>query len=62
MRKSVIVLLLLQMTCLVGIAKPKAGVTWYSSWEAGLKQAQATQKPILLVSAAPHCHNVSGMW
>lgn len=62
MKKFVLVLLLLQVTCLVAAARPALGISWYSSWEAGLKQAKLSNKPILLVSAAPHCHNISGMW
>ena len=28
----------------------------------GVAEAKRTQRPILLVSAAPHCHNISGIW
>ena len=38
------------------------GIHWYATWESGLREAQRTQKPILLIAAAPHCHNVSGIW
>lgn len=37
-------------------------IQWYATWEQGLRQARATGRPILLIAAAPHCHNVSGIW
>lgn len=40
----------------------KAVIVWFSSIEAGLGEARRTGKPILLVSAAPHCAGVSGTW
>lgn len=39
-----------------------AGIQWFATWESGLKEARRTGKPILLVSAAPHCAGVSGIW
>lgn len=39
-----------------------AGIQWFATWESGLREAQATDRPILLVSAAPHCAGVSGTW
>jgi hypothetical protein len=38
------------------------GIQWFATWKAGLAEAQRTGKPILLVSAAPHCAGVSGIW
>ena len=38
------------------------GIAWFGTWEDGLAEAKRTERPILLVSAAPHCHGVSGMW
>jgi hypothetical protein len=38
------------------------GIQWYATWESGLKEAERTARPILLVSAAPHCAGVSGTW
>jgi hypothetical protein len=40
----------------------EAGIAWYGSWEVGLAEAKRTQRPILLMSAAPQCHGVPGMW
>ena len=42
--------------------KPEGGIAWYGTWEQGLAEAKLAKKPILLVSAAPHCRNVSGLW
>jgi len=52
---------------------PRAGVTqdwskveqriaWHGTWESARKVAAATGRPILLLSAAPHCGLVPGMW
>jgi hypothetical protein len=39
-----------------------SGIQWFATWESGLDEANRTGKPILLVSAAPHCAGVSGIW
>lgn len=38
------------------------GIQWFATWEAGQAEAARTGRPILLVSAAPHCAGVSGIW
>lgn len=38
------------------------GIQWFATWESGLREAQRTGWPILLVSGAPHCAGVSGIW
>ena len=38
------------------------GVHWYSTLESGLAAAKATGRPILFLSAAPHCGGVPGVW
>jgi hypothetical protein len=43
-------------------APPSAGIQWFATWESGLREAQRTGRPILLVAAAPHCAGVSGIW
>jgi hypothetical protein len=43
-------------------AYPEGGIQWYATWQQGLAQARRTGRPILLVAAAPHCHNVPGIW
>ncbi|MEE2639523.1 MAG: hypothetical protein VX768_02745 [Planctomycetota bacterium] len=37
-------------------------VIWYGTLEGGLAEAKRSDRPILLISAAPHCHSVSGIW
>jgi len=39
-----------------------ASIQWYATLDRGLAEAKRTGKPILFVSAAPHCAGVSGMW
>ena len=43
------------------LQKP-AQIQWFASLDGGLKEAQRTGFPILLLSAAPHCAGVSGTW
>ena len=38
------------------------GIQWFTTWEAGQAEAERTGRPILFVSAAPHCAGVSGIW
>jgi hypothetical protein len=38
------------------------GVQWFATWEAGKAEAERTGRPILFVSAAPHCAGVPGIW
>jgi len=40
----------------------EAAIQWYATLDRGLAEAKRTGKPILFVSAAPHCAGVSGMW
>ncbi|MCY2946293.1 MAG: hypothetical protein NT142_17505 [Planctomycetota bacterium] len=37
-------------------------IQYYATLDRGLAEAKRTGKPILFVSAAPHCAGVSGMW
>lgn len=39
-----------------------AGIQWFATWESALAEAKRTDRPIFLVSAAPHCAGVSGIW
>ncbi len=39
-----------------------AGITWYGRLQDGLQAAKLADRPILLLSAAPQCAGVSGMW
>lgn len=46
-----------------GAYKPDAqGIQWFATLDSGLQEARRTGKPILLVSAAPHCAGVPGIW
>jgi hypothetical protein len=38
------------------------GIQWFATWDSALAEAKRTVRPILLVSAAPHCAGVSGIW
>jgi hypothetical protein len=38
------------------------GIQWFATWEAGKAEAERTGRPVLFVSAAPHCAGVSGIW
>lgn len=44
------------------IPSGQGGIVWYGTLRAGVAEARRTNRPILLISAAPHCHNVSGIW
>jgi hypothetical protein len=37
-------------------------IQWFATWESGLAEARRTERPILLVAAAPHCGGVPGIW
>jgi len=39
-----------------------AKIAWHGTWKGGLAEAARTGKPILLLSAAPQCHSVPGVW
>ncbi|MBY0515209.1 MAG: thioredoxin family protein [Gemmataceae bacterium] len=45
-----------------GLLPEAASIQWYATLDRGLAEAKRTGKPILFVSAAPHCAGVSGMW
>ena len=44
------------------ISKEPPAIQWYATLARGLAEAERTGKPILFVSAAPHCAGVSSMW
>lgn len=43
-----------------GDIKPR--IAWYGTLKSGLAEAKRSGRPILLVSAAPHCTGVPGIW
>lgn len=46
----------------VAVAELPSGINWYGVLEEGLDEAARTERPILLLSAAPQCAGVPGMW
>lgn len=40
----------------------QARIAWHGTWAGARAAAAASGRPILLVSAAPHCGRVPGMW
>ena len=53
---------LLVMASLAAAAEPAARIAWYGQLADGLAESQRTGRPILLVSGAPQCHGVPGIW
>lgn len=43
-------------------AQPAGGIQWFATLERGLVEARRTNKPVLFLSAAPHCGGISGIW
>ncbi len=41
---------------------PDQGIQWFGVWDDAKAEAKRTGKPILLISGAPHCHGISGIW
>jgi hypothetical protein len=44
------------------VAAPPARIQWYATWTAAKAEAARLQRPLLLQSAAPQCHGISGLW
>ena len=40
----------------------EGGIVWFGTIKAGIAEAKRTNRPILLMSAVPECHGVSGIW
>ncbi len=38
------------------------GIGWIPTWDQALAEARNTNRPILLIAAAPHCGGVPGVW
>lgn len=38
------------------------GIGWIPTWDQGVAEARLTNKPILLMSGAPSCGGVPGVW
>lgn len=41
---------------------PPPRIAWYGDLQQGLAEANRSDRPILLVSGAPHCLGVPGVW
>ncbi|MFK7767861.1 MAG: hypothetical protein AB8B55_11620 [Mariniblastus sp.] len=39
-----------------------SGIAWYGVLNDGIADAKATNRPIMLLSAAPQCAGIPGMW
>lgn len=53
---------LLGIASLATATEPLARIAWYGQLADGLAEAQRSGRPILLVSGAPQCHGVPGVW
>ncbi len=54
--------LMFLVTAVSWASDPGPQIAWYGTMEGGLAAAEATGKPIMFLSAAPHCAGVPGMW
>jgi len=43
-------------------AESGSRIAWYGTLDSGLAEAQRSGRPILLVSGAPQCLGVPGIW
>ncbi len=46
----------------VHVAPTEPGIAWFGTWDAALAEAKRTGRPMLFLSAAPHCSGVPGVW
>ncbi|MBI2479855.1 MAG: hypothetical protein HYV60_14845 [Planctomycetia bacterium] len=53
---------LLAIASVTFATEPPARIAWYGQLADGLAEAQRTGRPVLLVSGAPQCHGVPGVW
>ncbi|HEY9712194.1 MAG TPA: hypothetical protein V6C72_01915 [Chroococcales cyanobacterium] len=57
---ALVCLLMLGQGCAHALATQAIG--WIPTWSQAVAEARRTNKPILLVAAAPSCGNVPGVW
>jgi hypothetical protein len=43
-------------------AVDRTAIPWYGTWKGALAEAERSGRPILLLAAAPQCHDISGVW
>ncbi len=60
--RSSLVFSLLALASVASAADLPAQIAWYGRLEDGLAEAKRSGRPILLVSGAPQCHGVPGVW
>ena len=53
---------LLLASTAAALAEQPARIAWWPTVEQGRAEAARTGKPIFLLSAAPQCQNVPGVW
>ncbi|MEM6572194.1 MAG: hypothetical protein AAF957_27515 [Planctomycetota bacterium] len=46
----------------VRVEPESAGIAWFGTLDGALAEAKRTGRPILLMSAAPACREVPGVW
>lgn len=63
-RKLVCVIALLAIASMANFVQSddQERVIWYGTLDGGLAEAKRSGRPIILLSAAPHCQAVSGIW
>ena len=50
------------LATVVGASEPASKIAWFGKLSDGLAEAKRVGRPIFLVSAAPQCQGVPGMW
>jgi len=50
------------LTAAISAAELTPKIAWYGTMAGGLAEAKRSGRPILLVSGAPQCHGVPGVW
>ena len=43
-------------------ASDPARIAWFTDWDQARAEAERSGRPIFLMSAAPRCHDVPGLW
>ena len=57
-----IVVLIASLAAVNAEGNSPSRIAWYGDLETGLAEAKRSGRPILLVSGAPHCLGVPGVW
>lgn len=60
--RALSVLALLAAVCVADGPSAPARIQFYGTWTQAKAEAARLKRPILLLSAAPQCHGVSGIW